>query len=176
MSSDVINTKRSKKAASGPYGKIGQAINELDDRLGVAKGGRTFMDKIFPDHWSFMLGEIALYSFVVLLATGVFLTLYYIPSTALVTYHGSYLPLDGQRVTEAYASSVNLSFAVRAGLLMQEMHHWACDIFVGIDRRAHGSGLFHRSLPQAARAQLDHWHHAVDPRDRERIPRLLLAR
>ncbi len=131
MSSEVINTKRAKQAATGPYGKVGHALNELDDRLGVAKGGRTFLDKIFPDHWSFMLGEIALYSFVVLLATGVFLTLYYIPSTALTTYHGSYLPLDGQRVTEAYASSVNLSFAVRAGLLMRQMHHWACDIFIG---------------------------------------------
>jgi ubiquinol-cytochrome c reductase cytochrome b subunit len=131
MSSDVVNTKRAKADAAGPYGKVGQALNELDDRLGVAKGGRTFMDKIFPDHWSFMLGEIVLYSFVVLLVTGVFLTLYYIPSTALVTYHGSYLPLDGQRVTEAFASSVNLSFAVRAGLLMRQMHHWACDIFIG---------------------------------------------
>ena len=131
MSSEVVNTKRAKSQVLGPYGKIGNAINELDDRLGVAKGGRTFMDKIFPDHWSFMLGEIALYSFVILLVTGVFLTLYYIPSTALVTYHGSYLPLDGQRVTEAFASSVNLSFAVRAGLLMRQMHHWACDIFIG---------------------------------------------
>jgi ubiquinol-cytochrome c reductase cytochrome b subunit len=129
--SDVVNTRRARAKASGPYGKVGQVLNELDDRLGVAKGGRTFMDKIFPDHWSFMLGEIALYSFVVLLVTGVFLTLYYIPSTALVTYHGSYLPLDGQRVTEAFDSSVNLSFAVRGGLLMRQMHHWACDIFVG---------------------------------------------
>ncbi len=131
MSSDVVNTKRAKSQALGPYGKVGNALNELDDRLGVAKGGRTFMDKIFPDHWSFMLGEIALYSFVVLLVTGVFLSLYYIPSQAIVTYHGSYLPLDGQRVTEAFASSVNLSFAVRAGLLMRQMHHWSCDIFIG---------------------------------------------
>ena len=129
--SDVIKTKRTQKAALGPYGQVGKALGELDDRLGVAKGGRTFLDKIFPDHWSFMLGEIALYSFVILLVTGVFLTLYYIPSQAIVTYHGSYLPLDGQKVTEAFASSVNLSFAVRCGLLMRQMHHWACDIFVG---------------------------------------------
>jgi len=129
--SDAAITKRSQRAALGPYGQVGKALGELDDRLGVAKGGRTFLDKIFPDHWSFMLGEIALYSFVVLLATGVFLSLYYIPSQAIVTYHGSYLPLDGQRVTQAYASSVDLSFAVRAGLLMRQMHHWACDIFVG---------------------------------------------
>jgi ubiquinol-cytochrome c reductase cytochrome b subunit len=126
-----VTTKRAKKNSYGPYGKVGQAINELDDRLGVAKGGRSFLDKIFPDHWSFMLGEIALYSFIILLATGVFLTLYYVPSSTIVTYHGSYLPLYGQKVTEAFASTVNLSFAVRAGLLMRQMHHWACDIFVG---------------------------------------------
>ena len=63
-------TKRQKKAAAGPYGNVGKAVDVLDERLGFAKGGRTFMDKIFPDHWSFMLGEIALYSFVVLLLTG----------------------------------------------------------------------------------------------------------
>jgi len=129
--SQTVNTKRSQREAAGPYGKLGHSLNELDDRLGVAKGGRTFLDKIFPDHWSFMLGEIALYSFVVLLVTGIFLTLYYIPSQDLVTYTGSYLPLDGQKVTEAFASTVNLSFAVRAGLLMRQMHHWSCDIFVG---------------------------------------------
>ena len=126
-----VTTRRAKKTAQGPYGAVGKALGELDDRLGVAKGGRTFLDKVFPDHWSFMLGEIALYSFVVLLVTGVFLTLYYIPSQAIVTYRGSYLPLYGQHVTEAFASSVNLSFAVRAGLLMRQMHHWATDIFVG---------------------------------------------
>ncbi|MGC2486749.1 MAG: cytochrome bc complex cytochrome b subunit [Acidimicrobiales bacterium] len=132
MSDATIPTNpRARKRASGPYGKIGQALDELDDRLGVAKGGRTFMDKIFPDHWSFMLGEIALYSFVILLVTGVFLTLYYVPSSTLVIYHGPYLPLDGQRVTQAFESTVNLSFSVRGGLLMRQMHHWACDIFVG---------------------------------------------
>ncbi len=132
MSDTTIPTNpRARKRASGPYGKIGKALDELDDRLGVARGGRTFMDKIFPDHWSFMLGEIALYSFVILLVTGVFLTLYYVPSSTLVVYHGPYLPLDGQRVTEAFESTVNLSFSVRGGLLMRQMHHWACDIFVG---------------------------------------------
>jgi ubiquinol-cytochrome c reductase cytochrome b subunit len=78
-----------------------------------------------------MLGEIALYSFVILLVTGVFLTLYFVPSSAMVIYHGAYKPLDGQRVTQAFESTVNISFAVRGGLLMRQMHHWACDIFVG---------------------------------------------
>jgi ubiquinol-cytochrome c reductase cytochrome b subunit len=103
----------------------------LDDRLGISQSGRSLVNKIFPDHWSFMLGEIALYSFVVLLATGVFLTLYFVPSVADVVYHGSYKPLDGQHVSEAYLSTVNLSFDVRFGLVMRQMHHWAANIFVG---------------------------------------------
>ena len=110
---------------------IDKTLNWVDDRLGVAKGGRTFLDKIFPDHWSFMLGEIALYSFIVLLGTGVFLTLYYVPSANEIVYHGSYLPLRGQHVSEAYASTVGLSFDVRSGLLMRQAHHWAADIFLG---------------------------------------------
>ncbi len=126
-----VTSLRARRSAQGPYGRVGQVLNELDDRLGVAKGGRSFLDKVFPDHWSFMLGEITLYSFVILLVTGVFLTLYYVPSQALVTYRGTYLPLYGMKVTEAYASSVNLSFAVRAGLLMRQMHHWSADIFIG---------------------------------------------
>jgi ubiquinol-cytochrome c reductase cytochrome b subunit len=114
-----------------PYGRVQQVVDELDDRFGLAKGGRVFLDKIFPDHWSFMLGEIALYSFVVLVATGIFLTLYFVPSQTTVVYHGPYKPLDGVRMSEAYQSAVNLSFSVRAGLLMRQMHHWAADIFVG---------------------------------------------
>jgi ubiquinol-cytochrome c reductase cytochrome b subunit len=110
---------------------IDESLRWVDDRLGIAKGGRTFLDKIFPDHWSFMLGEIALYSFVVLLGTGVFLTLYYVPSAHEIVYHGSYLPLRGQKVSEAYASTVGLSFDVRSGLLMRQAHHWAADVFLG---------------------------------------------
>ena len=123
-------TKRAARAAY-PFGPIQQAIDELDDRLGVAKGGRVFLDKIFPDHWSFMLGEIALYSFIILLATGVFLTLYFDASQAVVVYHGPYKPLDGVHMSAAYQSAVNLSFSVRCGLLMRQMHHWAADVFVG---------------------------------------------
>jgi len=103
----------------------------LDERLGLAKGGRTFLDKIFPDHWSFLLGEIALYSFIVLVATGVFLTLYFDPSSKEVVYHGAYAPLRGIRMSAAYASTVDLSFAVRSGLVIRQMHHWAADVFLG---------------------------------------------
>ncbi len=110
---------------------IDSSLNWVDDRLGISKGGRTFLDKIFPDHWSFLLGEIALYSFVVLLATGVFISLYYVPSAHEIVYHGAYRPLDGQHVSEAYATSVGLSFDVKSGLLMRQAHHWAADIFLG---------------------------------------------
>jgi hypothetical protein len=131
MSDTASKTKRSTRAARGPYGQVGKIVDELDDRLGIAKGGRIFLDKIFPDHWSFMLGEIALYSFVVIIATGIFLSLYFVPSATQVLYHGSYAPLRGQRVSEAYQSTVNISFSVRGGLLIRQMHHWAADIFVG---------------------------------------------
>src|SRR5580704_15545095 len=100
MSDTATRTKRNAKKAMGPYGQVSKVIDELDDRLGVAKGGRVFLDKIFPDHWSFMLGEIALYSFVVLIATGIFLALFFVPSTTQVIYHGTYVPLRGQMVSE----------------------------------------------------------------------------
>ncbi len=131
MSLAAPRTKRQAKSARGSYGRVGQVIDELDDRLGIAKGGRVFLDKIFPDHWSFLLGEIALYSFIVLIATGVFLTLYDVPSQTEVIYHGAYAPLRGLKVSEAYASTVNLRLFVRAGLLMRQMHHWAADVFLG---------------------------------------------
>ncbi len=109
---------------------MSQTTDWLDERLGVAKGGRKLINKIFPDHWSFMLGEIALYSFIVLLFTGVFLTLFFVPSSHEIIYHGSYAPLRGQKVSEAYASTLNISFNVRAGLVMRQMHHWAANVFI----------------------------------------------
>ena len=127
----TVKTKRQAKAAQGPYGRVGTIVDELDDRIGIAKGGRVFLDKIFPDHWSFMLGEISLYSFLVLIATGIFLALYYVPSTTQVICHCSYAPLHGQRVSEAFQSTVRISFNVRGGLLIRQMHHWAADIFTG---------------------------------------------
>ncbi len=107
-----------------------RSLRWMDERLGIAHSGRKLLDKIFPDHWSFMLGEIALYSFVVLVITGIFLTLYYIPSAKEIVYHGSYAPLRGQKVSEAYASTVHISLSVRFGLLMRQIHHWAADVFV----------------------------------------------
>jgi ubiquinol-cytochrome c reductase cytochrome b subunit len=106
-------------------------VRKLDERLGIASVGRTALAKVFPDHWSFMLGEIALYSFILLVATGVYLTLFFEPSSALRVYDGSYAPLHGEEVSGAYASSVELSWDVPGGLLMRQAHHWAAHIFIG---------------------------------------------
>jgi ubiquinol-cytochrome c reductase cytochrome b subunit len=85
---------------------------------------------VYPDHWTFLLGEIALYSFVILLLTGTFLSLFFVPSMNEVVYHGSYVKLDGIKMSEAYASTLNISFDVRAGLLMRQIHHWSADLFM----------------------------------------------
>ena len=118
-----MSTTTTQKAAAG----LG---NWSDERLGASKGVRFLARKIFPDHWSFMLGEIALYSFIILLLSGTFLTFFYIPSAGHTTYEGMYAPLAGQQVSEAYASTVRLSFDIRGGLLMRQVHHWSALLFV----------------------------------------------
>jgi ubiquinol-cytochrome c reductase cytochrome b subunit len=102
----------------------------LDERIGGAKGIRVLLRKVFPDHWTFLLGEINLYTFIILLLTGTFLTLWFQPSMTQVVYHGSYVPLRGVRMSEAYASTLKISFDVRGGLLMRQIHHWAADLFM----------------------------------------------
>jgi ubiquinol-cytochrome c reductase cytochrome b subunit len=102
----------------------------LDERTHAAPFGVKALRYLFPDHWSFLLGEVALYTFIVLVATGTYLALFFHPSTAQVVYHGSYTPLDGTQMTEAYRSTVHLSLDVRAGLLMRQTHHWAADVFI----------------------------------------------
>lgn len=102
----------------------------IDDRLGMASWARTGLRKIFPDHWSFLLGEVALFCLVVLVLTGVFLTLFYVPDAQVIEYRGSYEPLVGQEVSRAYASVLDLSFDVKAGLVMRQIHHWAALVFV----------------------------------------------
>ena len=102
----------------------------VDSRLGASKFARSALNKIFPDNWSFMLGEVALYCFVVLLLTGTYLTFFFTPSAHVVTYDGSYAPLHGLQMSDAFRSTVHLSFDVRAGLVFRQMHHWAALIFV----------------------------------------------
>jgi len=102
----------------------------FDERLGLAGWARGGLRKVFPDHWTFLFGEVALFCLVVLVATGVFLTLFYVPDATPVVYEGSYLPLHGQTVSAAYASTLDISFEVRAGLVMRQVHHWAALVFV----------------------------------------------
>ena len=111
--------------------KVGTSVaTYVDDRVGSNRFLGRSLKKVFPDHWSFMLGEIALYSFIIVLLTGVFLTLFYKPSMVEVVYDGSYVPLRGIMMTEAYASTLDISFDVRGGLLIRQMHHWAALLFI----------------------------------------------
>ncbi|HEY3724107.1 MAG TPA: cytochrome bc complex cytochrome b subunit [Acidimicrobiia bacterium] len=102
----------------------------VDERIGSSRFTRESLNKVFPDHWSFMLGEIALYAFVVLILTGIYLTFFFDPSLHDVRYHGSYAPLRGTTMSEAYRSVVHLSLDVRAGLVMRQIHHWAALLFL----------------------------------------------
>ncbi len=126
----VAKTNGTKAASQSKPSKVGGAANWMDERLGLATVAKKNLRKVFPDHWSFMLGEIALWSFVVVLLTGVFLSLWFRPSMGIVEYHGSYAPLREISMSEAYASTLDISFDVRAGLLMRQMHHWAAMLFV----------------------------------------------
>ena len=110
---------------------VGSAIGWLDDRTGLAGFARSSLRKVFPDHWSFLLGEIALFCFILLLATGTYLTLFFVPSGEQLQYDGPYTPLLGTEISAAYDSVLNISFEVRAGLLMRQFHHWAALVFVG---------------------------------------------
>ena len=128
--SKIANTNSSEPAVASKPSKAGAAATWADDRLGLATLMRKNLRKVFPDHWSFMLGEIALWSFVVLLLTGVFLTFWFVPSMSESTYQGTYAQLRGVPMSDAYASTLHISFDVRGGLLMRQMHHWAAMIFI----------------------------------------------
>jgi ubiquinol-cytochrome c reductase cytochrome b subunit len=109
---------------------IRKVVRYLDERAGAAPLLRKALRYVFPDHWSFLLGEVALYCFVVLVGTGIYLTFFFEPSTVDTVYHGPYQPLQGLHMSEAYKSVVNISFSVKAGLLLRQTHHWAANVFV----------------------------------------------
>ncbi len=109
---------------------IARFLDWVDDRLGTAHFVSHALRKAFPDHWSFMLGEINAYTFLILLATGTFLALFFDPTAAKMTYRGPYALLDGTSVSHAYNSAMRLSFEVNGGLLIRQVHHWAALIFV----------------------------------------------
>ena len=97
-------------------------------------GGKGILARLYrrsrADRWSSLFGQVAVYSFVVTAVTGVFLEFYYKPSMSQVSYHGSYRQLDGVPMSQAYRSTLDISFDVRGGLLMRQMHAWAALLFI----------------------------------------------
>ncbi len=128
--SKPFDSNGKKPAAAAKPNRLGSVAEWADERVGLAGLAKKNLRKVFPDHWSFMLGEIAMWSFVVLLLTGVFLSLWFKPSMEEVTYQGSYAQLRGLEMSAAYASTLDISFDVRAGLLMRQIHHWAAMLFI----------------------------------------------
>ena len=110
--------------------KAATALDELDQRYHPAAGMRKQFNKVFPTHWSFMLGEIALYSFIILLLSGTYLGLFFDPSMQEVTYNGAFDNLRGLPMSRAYESALEISFDVRGGLFVRQIHHWAALLFV----------------------------------------------
>ncbi|MFI6764514.1 cytochrome bc complex cytochrome b subunit [Streptomyces sp. NPDC050355] len=125
----MVFRKRTERLGRRLQGAAEKGFRRLDERLPAASAGKL-LRKAFPDHWAFLLGELALYSLLVLVLTGVFLAFFFDPSMAEITYHGSYRPLHGTRMTQAYASTLHISFDVRGGLLLRQVHHWAALTFL----------------------------------------------
>ncbi|BDT86235.1 cytochrome bc complex cytochrome b subunit [Nocardia cyriacigeorgica] len=109
--------------------KVGAHADAVDERYRAAAFMRRSINKVFPTHWSFLLGEIALYAFIILLLSGVYLTLYFDPSMSHVVYDGAYQPLRGVGMSRAYETALNISFEVRGGLFVRQVHHWAALLF-----------------------------------------------
>ena len=121
--------------------RVALMARNMDDRYTMSSGIRRQINKVFPTHWSFMLGEIALYSFVVLLLSGVYLTLFFDPSMSKVIYDGAYAPLNGVEMSRAYETALQISFEVRGGLFIRQVHHWAALLFA-ISIMAHMFRIF----------------------------------
>ena len=126
MSSLTTPTKGDSRALEA----AGAAADWVDQRYRVSKGLRHQFNKAFPTHWSFLLGEIGLYAFIVLLVTGIYLTLFFDPSMEEVVYHGSFTNMQGLEMSRAFQSTLDISFEVRGGLFMRQLHHWSALIFV----------------------------------------------
>jgi ubiquinol-cytochrome c reductase cytochrome b subunit len=117
-------------SGGGLKAKAATALDELDQRYHPAAGLRKQFNKVFPTHWSFMLGEIALYSFIVLLLSGTYLGLFFDPSMSEVVYDGPFENLRGVHMSRAYESALEISFEFRGGLFVRQIHHWAALLFM----------------------------------------------
>ncbi|WP_270240503.1 cytochrome b [Kocuria marina] len=113
-----------------PTTTTGRIANFVDTRVGASAMVKEFGRKVFPDHWSFMFGEVALYSFIILLLSGTFLAFWFDPTMTSLTYNGSYVPMQGVEMSGAYASTLHISFDIRGGLFLRQLHHWSALLFV----------------------------------------------
>ncbi|MBE8527183.1 ubiquinol-cytochrome c reductase cytochrome b subunit, partial [Amycolatopsis sp. H6(2020)] len=113
-----------------PETRTGRIANFVDSRVGMSGIIKEFGRKIFPDHWSFMFGEVALYCLVILILSGTYLTFFFNPTMDTVIYDGAYVPMKGVEMSGAYASALDISFETRGGLFMRQVHHWAALMFV----------------------------------------------
>ena len=155
---------------------VRRLIDGVDDRLDSTSFLRRSLHKVFPDHWSFMLGELTLYSFVLLLLTGTFLSMFYVASPETTTYTGPYAPMQGRTVSLAYDSVLRISFEVRAGLVMRQTHHWSALMFMAA-MVAHLVRVFFTGAFRKPREMS--WLIGVTmlvSRDRRRVHRLFAAR
>ncbi|RDI49897.1 cytochrome bc1 complex cytochrome b subunit [Nocardia mexicana] len=109
--------------------KAAAQANEMDERYHMAAFVKRSINKVFPTHWSFLLGEIALYAFIILLLSGIYLTLFFDPSMSEVVYNGAYQPLRGVTMSRAFETALDISFEVRGGLFVRQVHHWAALLF-----------------------------------------------
>ncbi|MEO7006455.1 MAG: ubiquinol-cytochrome c reductase cytochrome b subunit [Terrimesophilobacter sp.] len=126
----TVTTRPAPATASKGSRFTGAAANYIDERTSMSGLVKELGRKIFPDHWSFMLGEVALYSFVAILLSGTFLTFFFDPTMTQVQYNGTFVPMKGLDMSAAYSSTLNISFDIRGGLLMRQVHHWAALLFV----------------------------------------------
>ncbi|MGB3256579.1 MAG: ubiquinol-cytochrome c reductase cytochrome b subunit [Ornithinimicrobium sp.] len=127
---DATTTTAQSSAEERDKPTLAAPIIWTDERVGSAKGMKFLLRKVFPDHWSFLLGEVAMYSMIICLITGTFLTFWYVPSMGEVEYNGSFVPLKGVHMSEAYATTLDISFDIKGGLLIRQLHHWAALLFV----------------------------------------------
>lgn len=109
---------------------VDRLFDMLDERVAHRHVGEAASRKIFPSHWSFLLGEVALISFLVLVGTGIFLTMFYVPSAEQTVYEGSSAVHQGRELPEAYESVVRLTHDVNAGLLVRRVHRAASHLFI----------------------------------------------
>ncbi|HEY7050180.1 MAG TPA: cytochrome b, partial [Jatrophihabitantaceae bacterium] len=126
----MSSTDAPSRRAAKPRTLAGKSSMWVEERFRVAKPLRTQLNKVYPDHWSFLMGEIALYSFIILILTGTYLTFFFDASMGEVVYNGSYVPLKGVDMSRAYASTLHISFDVRGGLVIRQIHHWAALMFI----------------------------------------------